>query len=148
MRGRDYGESDAVTTAERAACGNEYDGMGQSVRLGFGSPSEAGGSRRSEGLAMSAALCLSCRHYDGNPGLAGDLPETYGICLWQPPPYPKPAVTMLWLDLERAREQVHTRMIPKRALEQRPDLWSECEAYEVAPAAGQSGAPTENKTGG
>jgi hypothetical protein len=33
------------------------------------------------------------------------------------------------MDLQSANAQQHTRMIPKRALIDRPELWSECAAY-------------------
>lgn len=76
------------------------------------------------------ALCLSCQFYDDNPPFAGDLPETYGRCTWSPDMSRVPAVTMLVLDVQRALKQEHTRMIPKRALIDRPELWAKCSAYE------------------
>lgn len=82
---------------------------------------------------MTQAICLTCRYYDAKPPFAGDLPEIYGRCIWSPDLTRLPAVSMLGYDLLRANAQQHTRMIPKRALLERPDLWIECATYERSP---------------
>jgi hypothetical protein len=80
---------------------------------------------------MADALCLSCRFYDDRPPFAGDLPDTYGRCIWRPDLSRAPAVTLLVIDISHALENQASRMIPKRALIDRPELWSECKAYEA-----------------
>jgi hypothetical protein len=88
-------------------------------------------------MGDSKALCLTCKFYDDKPPFAGDLPETYGRCTWSPDLSRSPAVTMLSMDLQRANAQQHTRMIPKRALIDRPELWGECAAYDGGDDAAQ-----------
>lgn len=84
-------------------------------------------------MVPAQALCLSCRHYDANPGLGGDLAATYGMCMYRPE-VKRAAVTMLWLDIQTVLEKKHTRLVPKYALAERPDLWSKCEAYSASTA--------------
>lgn len=81
------------------------------------------------------ALCLTCLHYDDKPPFAGDLPKTYGRCTWSPDLSRLPAVTILGLDLRRANEGQAARMIPKRALVDRPELWGKCDTYSSSTAS-------------
>lgn len=74
------------------------------------------------------AICLRCRHYDDKPDLAGDLPETYSLCRW---PLPKLPAVMLQHDLRTSAASKALRMIPKRGLSDRPDLYVSCEAHEA-----------------
>lgn len=78
---------------------------------------------------MTEAICLRCAHYDDRPDLAGDLPETYGLCRWQPAIIAPSALGCLRWSVGRALESKSDRMIPKRGLADRPDLWATCDTF-------------------
>lgn len=82
-------------------------------------------------MSENPGICLRCRFYDDKPPLAGDLPETYGLCNWEPDLSRLPAVKLLGYDLLYANAKLSSRMIPKRALKERGDLWSECDTFDA-----------------
>ena len=72
---------------------------------------------------LKPSVCIGCKHYDDNANIGSTVHADYGLCLWKPAEWPAAFVGHYI--------SVAERMVPKRGLEKRPDLWQHCSYKET-----------------